>query len=51
MLTVSSLIIEGALERRESRGAHCRADYGLIIENALHSNILKTEKKELSYVE
>ena len=50
MLTVSSLIVEGALNRQESRGAHCRADYGKIMDNALHSNIMKTEEKELSYV-
>lgn len=50
MLTVSSLITEGALERHESRGAHCRADYSITMENALHSNIIKTKDKELSYV-
>lgn len=50
MLTVALLITEGALERHESRGAHCRADYGKIMENALHSNIIKTETKELIYV-
>ena len=27
MLTVAALIAESALERKESRGAHCRLDY------------------------
>ena len=42
MLTVASLIIEGALERRESRGAHCRSDYSQINEAAKHSEFCRT---------
>jgi len=50
MLTVSSLIIKGALERKESRGAHCRSDYTQTLPEALHSNIDKLNKKGLCYV-
>ena len=50
MLTVASLIIKGALERKESRGAHCRSDYSLTLKEAYHSNIDKLDKKGLSYV-
>ena len=50
MLTVATLIIEGALSRKESRGAHCREDYKMTSAEALHSNIIKSEKKELFYV-
>ena len=50
MLTVAGLIIEGALERKESRGAHCREDFKQTDEIAFHSNITKTEEKELAYV-
>lgn len=50
MLTVASLIIKGALERKESRGAHCRSDYSQTLSEAYHSNIDKLSKKGLSYV-
>ncbi len=49
MLTVASLIIEGALARKESRGAHCRSDYPQKDIEARHSNITKNTKKELIY--
>lgn len=50
MLTVASLIIESALERKESRGAHCRSDYTQTMPEAYHSNIDKLSKEGLCYV-
>ena len=50
MLIVSSLIVESALTRKESRGAHCRSDYGQTLSEAVHSNIIKNEEEELFYV-
>lgn len=49
MLTVASLIIESALERKESRGAHSRADFKNSLENGEHSNIVKQCTEELVY--
>ena len=47
MLTVADLIIEGALSRKESRGAHCRSDYKQTNDIAQHSDIIKNEEREL----
>lgn len=47
MLTVASLIVEGALSRKESRGAHCRTDYKQTNDIAQHSDIIKNEEREL----
>ena len=51
MLTVAILVIESALKRKESRGAHSRADYKQTNEVAIHTEIMKTEERELVNVE
>ena len=48
MLTAAELIIQSALERKESRGAHSRSDYKNTLEKGIHSNIIKNNK-ELIY--
>ena len=50
MLTVALLIVNSAINRKESRGAHARSDYKLTNENAKHSEIIKNANKELEYV-
>ena len=50
MLTVAYLITESALSRKESRGAHYRADFTQTSSEALHSNIIKKKENELVYV-
>ena len=47
MLSVAPLIIDSALSRKESRGAHCRSDYSQLDRAARHTNLLKNEEKEL----
>lgn len=49
MLTVADLIINSALNRKESRGAHSRADYKDISNEAKHSILVKDSKMELVY--
>lgn len=50
MLTVAELIIESALSRKESRGAHSRSDYKEKSEtNIKHTNIIKEKERELTY--
>lgn len=49
MLTVADLIINSALNRKESRGAHSRADYKDISNDAKHSILVKDSKMELVY--
>lgn len=43
MLTVAQLIIDSALKRKESRGAHFRTDYQIQKDVAEHSYIMKGE--------
>ena len=49
MLTVANLIIESAINRKESRGAHSRSDYKLISNNIVHTTLMKTKEEELIY--
>ena len=41
MLIVADLIIQSAIERKESRGAHCRSDYTQTNEVAKHSELCR----------
>lgn len=50
MLTVAQLIIDSALNRKESRGAHCRTDYPTTSEIAEHNLLIKGECKPKSIV-
>ena len=50
MLTTASLVTKAALLRQESRGAHSRSDYKITEDVGKHSIMIKSEKKELSYV-
>ena len=47
MLTASILIVNSALSRKESRGAHSRADYKQTDEIGVHS-IMKKMNKEMA---
>ena len=49
MLIVSKLIAECALQRQESRGAHCRTDFPQTNEESVHSHVSKKEG-ELCFV-
>ena len=49
MLTVANLIVQSALNRKESRGAHSRIDYKKTLENAEHTVLEKNRNRELVY--
>ena len=50
MLTTASLIIDSALTRTESRGAHSRSDFVKTEDICTHSNIVKSKERGLVYV-
>ena len=50
MLTAAKLVVQSALERKESRGAHSRSDYKQPHEISHHSTIFKSINRELAYV-
>ncbi len=47
-LVAARLVASAALDRRESRGAHCRADYPGLIEPAFHTSI-RTAPSSVQY--
>jgi len=49
MLTVAELIVESALQRKESRGAHSRSDYLTQNDKAEHSVLSYRKERELDY--
>lgn len=49
MLTVAKLITESAINRKESRGSHCRTDYKQTDINAKHSIMNCNKEREICY--
>ncbi len=50
MLTAALLVVKSALTRKESRGAHSRSDFKQTNDVGMHSNLIKSNNKELAYV-
>lgn len=48
LLTAALLVVDSALERKESRGAHSRSDYKEVLPKGVHS-IVKKEVGDLEY--
>ncbi|MCQ2754636.1 MAG: L-aspartate oxidase [bacterium] len=46
MLIAAELVIESALNRKESRGAHSRTDYNSMLDTATHTQLISINKKE-----
>lgn len=51
MLMTAELIVDSALERKESRGAHSRSDYPQLSSEAHHSAVIINKREELVYAE
>jgi L-aspartate oxidase len=50
MLTAASVVIDSAINRKESRGAHSRVDFKQTNDIAVHSIITKSSNREIEYV-
>ena len=44
LLTTAKIVVNSALERKESRGAHSRADFNNIDSKAIHTEISKNRE-------
>ena len=49
LLTSAMLVVESALTRKESRGAHTRSDYSEILSDIRHTELSKDLNRELTY--
>ena len=49
MLTCAEIVVQSALSRKESRGAHSRIDYPQCSESAMHSSVKKSKNERVMY--